>query len=213
LDENTTILVVSDHGAKRMDGAFCINEWLIQEGWMKIKEKPKSIVDLEDAKVDWNKTKAWGWGGYYARIFLNVKGREPNGVIDKEDFKVERERLAQSLMDIKDPDGRRMHMEVHKPEEVYPICRGDYPDLMVYFDDLYWRSAGTLGHESIYLSENDKGPDDAMHARDGLFLIYNKGEIYNKKRKSAEIVDIAPTILKLMDRSIPTDLEGKIIEG
>jgi predicted AlkP superfamily phosphohydrolase/phosphomutase len=213
LDDDTTIFVVSDHGAKKMDGAFCINEWLIQEGWMNIDEKPKDIVELKGAKIDWTKTKAWGWGGYYARIFLNLKGRDPNGIIEQKDFEDERKQLTQALMDITDPDGRKMRMKVYTPEELYPVCRGDYPDLMVYFDDLYWRSAGTLGHDSIYLPENDTGPDDAMHAQDGLFLMYNKAGIYNQKKEKAEIIDIAPTVLQVMGQTIPHDIEGKALEA
>ena len=213
LDEDTAVIVVSDHGAKRMDGALCINEWLIQEGWMKLKEEPKRVVDLEEAKVDWGKTKAWGWGGYYARVFLNVKGREPNGVIKPGDFEEERENLRQALMEIRGPSGRRMDMKVYKPEEIYPVCRGDYPDLMVYFDDLYWRSAGTLGHGLVHLPENDKGPDDAVHAREGIFIVYDKAGTLGKREGKANVLDVAPTVLSLMGIPIPSGFEGKTVEG
>ena len=36
--EDTVVLVVSDHGAKRMKGAFCVNEWLIEQGDLVVKE-------------------------------------------------------------------------------------------------------------------------------------------------------------------------------
>ena len=39
-DEDTTVLVVSDHGAKRIDGGICVNEWLRREGYLVLKEEP-----------------------------------------------------------------------------------------------------------------------------------------------------------------------------
>jgi len=75
-------MVMSDHGSKAMKGAFCVNQWLQQQGYLVLKTQPKRQTDFDDVEVDWSKTRAWGWGGYYARIFFNVKGREPEGIID-----------------------------------------------------------------------------------------------------------------------------------
>ncbi len=52
-DNATAVLVVSDHGAKRMDGGICVNEWLIANGYLALAEKPGSAVPLSKAKVDW----------------------------------------------------------------------------------------------------------------------------------------------------------------
>jgi predicted AlkP superfamily phosphohydrolase/phosphomutase len=32
MEDDTAVLVVSDHGAQRLDGGFCVNEWLYREG-------------------------------------------------------------------------------------------------------------------------------------------------------------------------------------
>lgn len=207
--DNLAVIVVSDHGAKRMKGAFCINQWLAEEGLLALK-KPEQVVDLEKAKVDWEKTIAWGWGGYYARIFLNVKGREPKGVIPPEDYESMRDEIADRIKGICDEQGRPMKNIVLKPEEIYPVLNGDPPDLMVYFDDLYWRSAGTVGHPSIYLPENDKGPDDAVHSFHGVFAVTDmEGSLPKMELSEISILDIAPTILKLLGLEVPEDLEGR----
>ncbi|NWG09955.1 MAG: alkaline phosphatase family protein [Nitrososphaerales archaeon] len=209
IDDDTVVITTSDHGAKRMRGAFCINEWLIQEGYLSLKHRPNSIIDLDKAEVDWQKTKAWGWGGYYARIFLNVKGREEKGFIDQRDYESERDELTKRLEQIRDPKGRVMDTKVFKPEELYSVSLGDKPDLMVYFDDLYWRSAGTIGHNSLYLSENDTGPDDAVHSQEGIFVMYDpRGK--KKRLDRINIMDITPIILDIMDIPIPEDVEGRI---
>jgi len=205
---DTVIVVVSDHGAKAMRGAFCINEWLIQQGYLVLKEKPTTVIDLGKADVDWSKTRAWGWGGYYARIFFNVKDREPNGIIDQNQFEIERDKLARKLMEIRDPDGRQMDTHVYKPEDLYPVSIGDRPDLLVYFDDLFWRSAGTIGHGSLYLSENDTGPDDSVHAHNGIFIIYDPQVQPIGKVSDMSILDISPTLLEKMGVAIPSSMEG-----
>ena len=210
IDNDTAVLVVSDHGAKRMKGAFCVNEWLAKEGYLVLTTKPGEKTSLEKAEVDWAKTRAWGWGGYYARIFLNVEGREPQGIIKADDYEMEREGLIRKLEAVKGPGGESWNTRVFKPEEIYPENNGDPPDLMVYFDDLYWRSAGTIGHNTIYLSENDTGPDDAVHAEDGVFILYDPREKRGKEF-NASIFDIAPSILNLMGLEIPGNMQGQSI--
>ncbi len=193
-----TVLIVSDHGAKRMKGAFCVNQWMMEEGYLKLRSEPKGVTPIERADVDWSRTKAWGWGGYYARIYINLEGREPNGVVKKSEYESFREELADALRNIRGPNGEKWQTHVYKPEELYEKVNGDPPDLIVYFDDLYWRSAGTIGHADKYLPENDTGPDDAVHDYDGVFILWSSGGNVNPKRVDGTIYQIAPTMLQLL---------------
>ncbi|MDD8029571.1 MAG: alkaline phosphatase family protein [Acidobacteriota bacterium] len=206
--DDTVVLAVSDHGAKRMKGAFCINEWLIAEGDLVLGAVPARGASIEKTPIDWAKTKAWGWGGYYARVFLNVEGREPQGIIKPADYEKEREALAERLRGIRGPNGEKWATQIIKPNEYYDDARGDYPDLMVYFDDLYWRSAGTLGWGTMYLAENDTGPDDAVHAQHGMYIFYDP-QAKVSTRKDIDITDIAPTVLKALGLPVPADMKGR----
>jgi predicted AlkP superfamily phosphohydrolase/phosphomutase len=210
-DQDIAIIIASDHGTKGMKGAICINEWLIREGLLVLKNYPSEIIDIERADVDWEQTVAWGWGGYYARIFLNVKGREPQGVVRNEDYELLRDSISDKIKGIRDPDGRKMETSVYKPEDRYKKSKGDKPDLMVYFDDLYWRSAGTLGHNTIYLSENDTGPDDSVHSMDGVFIMYHPRLKFRGKIENLSIYDVAPTILNTFGLPFPPDMQGRSI--
>jgi len=202
------VLIVSDHGSKAAAGALCINQWLIEKGWLALAEEPPGILPLDDAKVDWTRTKAWGWGGYYARIFLNVAGREPAGTISPDDYERTRNELSQQLMTMTDDRGAPMRVDVHRPEDLYTEAVGDRPDLMVYFGDLDWRSAGTVGHASMYLSENDTGPDDGVHSKDGVFLLYDPLRDYGSTVADIGLVDVAPTVLTLLGLPVPEGMEG-----
>ncbi len=214
VDENTDVLVVSDHGAKRMDGGICVNEWLIENGYLAIREKPEGTVPLSKAKIDWPKTKAWGDGGYYARIFLNVAGREPEGTIAPEDYEKVRDELIAGLKSIKGDKGEEIGTQVYRPEELYREVRNVAPDLIVYFGDLYWRSVGTIGGGKLHTFENDTGPDGANHAQDGIVMLRPAGGLSEGGTlEGAKIVDIAPTVLQLLGLPVPGDMEGKTLRS
>lgn len=211
IDDDTYVLIVSDHGTASMKGAFCINEWLIKEGYLVLKKYPESVTYLDKCDIDWEKTIAWGWGGYYARLFLNVKGREANGTVPLNEFNKIRSELKTKLLTITGPNHEKFENKVFYPEELYDEPKGSKPDMMVYFDNLFWRSAGTLGHKTLYLSENDTGPDDSVHWMEGIFLIYNKRKKNSKiKLNNLSIYDVAPIILDIMGVEIPSDMEGQV---
>jgi predicted AlkP superfamily phosphohydrolase/phosphomutase len=187
---------------------------LRREGYLVLAEDlPAKMVPLERVKVDWSKTKAWSSGGYYARIFMNVEGREPNGIIAPADYKRERDELARRLIAIPGPDGQDIGTKVFKPEEMYHKVNNVAPDLIVYFGDLAWRSVGSLGLESIYTFENDTGPDDANHAQQGMFILYDPARDLGGRWMQAQIMDVAPTVLHYLNEPIPADMQGKVIEA
>jgi predicted AlkP superfamily phosphohydrolase/phosphomutase len=212
-DDQTSIVIVSDHGAKRMKGAFSVNQWLVEKGYLKFKKPPQRGASLSKSQVDWSKTKAWGWGGYHGRLFFNIKGREPQGIIDPEDLEEVRDQMMNDVKSIRGPRGEKWDTKVYTPEELYATHIGNPPDLTVYFDDLNWRSAGTLGYDSHYLPENDRGPDDAVHSHHGVFTYYDpKQSMGGNNIKTVHLLDFAPTILQHMGIKAPKDMEGKAIE-
>jgi predicted AlkP superfamily phosphohydrolase/phosphomutase len=207
-DEDTAVFVVSDHGGKRMDGGIRVNEWLRREGFLGLLTEPGEAMPLREAGIDWSKTTAWGEGGYYSRIFLNVAGREPEGTIPASDYERVREDLAERLAAIPDESGEPLATRVHVPERVYPEVRGVAPDLIVHFGDLLWRSVGTVGgDEGIHTFENDTGPDDANHAQEGLFVLAGPG-VSPGPAEGAHLLDVAPTVLQLLGLDVPASMRG-----
>jgi predicted AlkP superfamily phosphohydrolase/phosphomutase len=208
-DPETLVLVVSDHGAKRLDGGIRVNEWLRREGLLVTRREPDGVCSPRDVGIDWSRTTAWGEGGYYARIFLNVEDREPEGVVPAKDYEAVRDDLARRLAAIPDDQGRPLATRVYKPQELYPQVQGVAPDLIVIFGDLFWRSVGTIGGEDgIHTFENDTGPDDANHAQDGLLIAAGAG-VRARGRLDASLLDIAPTVLDLLGLEIPEEMRGR----
>jgi predicted AlkP superfamily phosphohydrolase/phosphomutase len=214
--EETLILTVSDHGVKGMHGGICVNEWLRREGYLALLEEPhgNGPIPFEKVKVDWSKTRVWGAGGYYARIFMNVEGREPQGTIPAAQYEQFRDTLAEAIRAIPAPDGSDIGTRVFKPQQVYQEIRNIAPDLIVYFGDLSWRSVGSFGHRDVYTFENDTGPDDANHAENGMFILTDPQMKDKGCRVAArQLMDVAPTILNAFGLPIPPDMQGTIIKG
>ena len=211
LDDDTVVLVVSDHGARHMEGGICINEWLRQEGYLTLKEEPTGIVPLEKVEIDWDRTTAWGAGGYYGRLFLNVKGREPQGLVPAEEYERVRDEIVEKLSQITDESGVNIGTVSYKPQEIYGECRNVAPDLMVYFGNLSWRSVGSMGHGRVHTRENDIGPDDANHAQEGIFIMYDPRQQGRGKVEDLHLTDVAPTVLETFGLPIPAGMQGKRI--
>jgi predicted AlkP superfamily phosphohydrolase/phosphomutase len=198
-----------------MTGGIAFNEWLIREGYLTLKSRPDKLTPIGKCEIDWSKTKAWGDGGYYGRLFLNIRGREPQGTIAPEQVEAFKAELTAKLEALGDEKGQPIGTKVLRPEKLYEKVNGIAPDLIVYFGGLYWRSVGSVGgaNPQIHTFENDSGPDDANHAEEGIFILSTKARLKAKKRgpgeqKGMHLRSVARTILKLSDVEAPSAMGG-----
>ena len=209
LDEDTVILVVSDHGAQRLDGGIAINEWLIREGLLVLNEYPTALTPFDKLNVNWSKTRVWSEGGYYARVFFNVQGREPQGVIPAGEYESFQDEMKLRLEALPDDKGQPLKSLVFKPKELYKNVRNVAPDLIAHFGGLFWRSIGTVGHAAIHVQENDTGPDGCNHAQYGIFILAAPNCPLSGEYEGARLLDIAPTLLDLAGYEIPETMQGR----
>jgi predicted AlkP superfamily phosphohydrolase/phosphomutase len=185
-----------------------VNEWLRREGLLVLKEEPGKVTPFSPGLVDWEKTKVWSEGGYYARVFFNVKGREPEGVIEPGEYEAFRQEMKEKFEALPDDRGQPMGTLVYRPEEVYRRVENVAPDLVVHFGALYWRSIGGVGYEELYVQENDTGPDDCNHAQFGAFILSAPNLERRGEVEGLRLLDIAPTLLDLASEPIPDSMQG-----
>lgn len=206
-DKDTIVWIVSDHGARRMDGGIAINEWLIANGYLALKgDTPTGHTRLTPDMIDWSHTQAWGEGGYFGRLFLNIRGREPQGIVAPEDVPALLNELNTRLSALGDEEGQPIGTRCFRPEDVYPVVNGIAPDLMVYFGDLAWRSIGTIGWGRMHVRENDTGADDANHAQHGLFIVHDPQfpeKLHGTQIDGAHLLQVAPTVLHQLGIDVP----------
>ncbi len=212
LDENTTIIVASDHGMIKQEGKININNWLIEKGYLVLKKEyldeiKGKKVRLSQENIDKEKTIAWGGGAYNARIYIN---KEKVG----KEYGTFREKLIRELKSIPGSGGEKLDTKVYKAEEIYKdTSHQECPDLTIYFDDLRWASNPDLGQEGLYSWETAIGADSAGHSRQGCFIIYKKGMTKKGKIQDIEITQVMPTLLNILGIEKPKDIEVTKIEG
>jgi len=198
-DEDTTVLIVSDHGARPLQGGICVNEWLIEHGLLVLAEPPEGPTSPSRLAVDWTRTRAWAEGGYYARVCLNVEGREPQGIVQRAQYVKQRQEIIGLLEAIPGPDGERLAHRVLTPEACFRALNGSPPDILAFLGDLDYRAIGSVGFGRLHITGNDTGPDGCNHDWDGIFVmsgggVAGLGEVYGY-----EIYDVYRTVLGLLD--------------
>ncbi|MBI2893159.1 MAG: alkaline phosphatase family protein [Deltaproteobacteria bacterium] len=208
-DDDTAVLVVSDHGARTLEGGVCVNEALADAGLLALPLRPARPTRLDEAGVDWDRTVAWAEGGYYARVFLNVRGREPRGALEPGARERVRDEVARLLRETRGLGGRSLDTRVVRPEEVYPSCSGAPPDLMVFFGDLAYRAVGSVGHGAHQIAGCDTGPDGCNHDWDGLYVLARPGG--GSATADRRIEDVGKLVLDLLD--VPDGLRPAALGG
>ena len=214
VDDDTLVLIVSDHGAQPLSGGFCVNEWLVKEGLLVLDEYPSEVTPFGKLRVNWEKTRVWSEGGYYARVFFNVQGREPTGVIPPSDYESFRDEMKAKFESTTGPAGAPLGTLAFKPNEIYREVRNVAPDLIVHFGALDWRSVGGVGYNGrIHVRENDTGPDDCNHAQFGTFVLAAPNVPALGELSGVRLLDIAPSLLEAAGHEIPESFQGRSIFG
>jgi len=170
---------------------------------------------LEEVSVDWSNTKAYSLGaGNAGRIYINVKGREPQGIIEPgKEYGKFRKHIIEELRNLTDPEtGKRVDVEVFKKEEIY---HGEYfdqaPDIIFFLNGERTGIDWTFGHDSFFTNDLSTKHDNADHRMNGVLIMMGPGIKRAKTISRAEIIDLAPTILYMMGLHIPSDLDGKVL--
>ncbi|MCA1028631.1 alkaline phosphatase family protein [Cytobacillus kochii] len=211
--DNTLIMIVSDHGAKRMEGGFCFNEWLIEKEYLVLKNYPKEITPFEELNIDWVKTRAYSFGGYYGRLFIN------KSYLTKEQQTSLMLEIKSEIEKIKFTENKEcMNNKVYLPSHIYPKVNNYPPEGIVYFNNLYWRAISSVGHRGNFIRNNDTGPDGSNHSQEGIFMcIHKKNNKLIKPQaiqdhiKEISIYDIVPTLIDVFDIKYSDNFIGKSI--
>lgn len=210
-DDETLLLVISDHGFKSFRYGIDLNRWLIDNGYMVLKEEPKGQRYL--ATVDWSKTRAYAQG--LAGMFLNIEGRESQGIVQSGD---EADQLLAEicgkLTGLVDP--RHNEVAIRKAYSAKHSYRGPYvqeaPDIVVGYNEGYrvsWESAvgditGEVFHDNVKAWSGDHCIDPAIVPG----VMFSNRRIEGKER-SPRLLDLGPTVLELFGVNVPSHMDGK----
>ncbi len=220
IDDHTTLLVMSDHGFASWRRSINYNTWLVNNGYMKIfgQEGTQNLEGLFDktgdffSNVNWSETKAYAMG--LGNIYINLKGREPRGIVEPgEEYEMVRNAIIEELEACVDEEtGVNPVHRVYKREEIYrKFDPGIIPDLRASNNPPYrvsWQTA--LGGMPADLIEINTGNWSGDHC--SMDPVFVKGILFSNRKlnsKMPSMIDIHPTVLKVLDMAAAPDLKGK----
>jgi predicted AlkP superfamily phosphohydrolase/phosphomutase len=255
IDENTTVLIISDHGfgpfrlAKR-----CLNQLFAQLGLLghqsgtnrvtnKLLERVlvygrkiiplslqkslaktfsglhrRAIHEHELSSIDWSLTKVF-YSPHMGTLTINLKGREPEGIVLAKDYDPLRKQIQDILLNITDPVSKcQVIKAVYRREDIY---HGPYlekaPDLVIEWNSEVLQNSisYSVGKEPVIIQPPkrvDAGEHwTGDHRPYGIFIAYGPDIKRGATVANATLYDIAPTILYLQDHPIPKDVDGKVL--
>jgi predicted AlkP superfamily phosphohydrolase/phosphomutase len=168
---------------------------------------------LSFLNVDWSRTQAYSFGRHYGSVFLNVRGREPLGLVEPgAHYERVRDEIAQAMLDYVDPRlGRPLVGKVLRREEVYSGDRfEEAPDLLLLPSD----------PSDIFYGLSDFGSNriwdrtyrySGMHRDDGLLIAGGPGISGAGRFDAGRVIDLAPTVLHWLDVPVPADMDGRAL--
>ncbi len=172
---------------------------------------------IHEATVDWAETRAFGIG-MYGNIRINLKGREPDGIVDPSEYDDLLAEISAKLMELADPDtGEKIIERVYRSDELYEGPNRDpAPDLVIHWRDYaYFTKKGVDQGDDIfgdYLNiDSSEYPHSGTHRLDGVFIGRGPSFVEGVELE-ADIRDLAPTLLYLLDEPLPEGLEGRVLE-
>ncbi len=210
--ESTRLAVVSDHGFASFRRQFNLNSWLADNGYAALTKHASRGSVGYFADTDWKKTRAYGLG--INSLYLNMKGREPNGVVSatkKDELAAE---LVKRLTAIRDPEsGKQIISHAYRPQEIYsgPYTK-DAPDIIVCYNRTYRASWDTvLGKYPKDIVLDNLDPWSGDHAMDAALV---PGILLSDKKIKANkpaLSDMAPSILNAFGVPLMDGMTGKVV--
>jgi len=255
MDEDTSVIIMSDHGSGPIERVFFLNRWLEKNGYLVYKEKrrdpvkkamgkarflakrflPRSAKNFIEARfggvrdrvesmlsfsdIDWKKTKAYGFG-VYGNIYINLKGREPDGPVEPgSEYEKLCGEISERLEGLCDPDsGERLVDRVYRPGDLYDGSHAQAaPDLLIGWTDYAYYTSVTVNAEGGEVFGPPMNIDCSeykhvgTHRLDGTFMAVGPNIKNGVQVGGAGICDVAPTILYILGEPIPQDMDGRVL--
>ena len=234
----TYVVLISDHGMTHLDWNPYVKEHLSRAGLLRY-VLDLSTDDPSNLSIDWSHTKCHPLEPCHAHIFINLKGRDPHGIVEPEDYEKVQEEIIRALYNMRDPEtGDQVVALAIKKQESGTLGIQEGPGYDRVGDVLYAWKPGYMSHPFIYRS--------AIQYRDGSQRIIANPELYEaaglcrnftgvhlalptlhdmhacmlmagpgvqsyQRKYAARIIDVAPTIAKLLGIPVPADAEGGVL--
>lgn len=226
LPKDAYFMMISDHGWGPVKKDFQPNSWLMELGLLYVKpevEGQKRVYDYDD--IDWSRTKAYS--GWNPGIFINLKNREPNGIVDYSEYEKLRDYIIDEIKKVKDPEGQPW---THIADRVENIYKGDYGwyagdvQFCGYRDSSGIKVPGKKNDGLYQINFGGFGRDNAIWDQPRrhftgfhgnaltTFIAVGPGiRKNNDVSKDGHMLNVMPTIMHMYGLTPPPNFEGRIM--
>jgi predicted AlkP superfamily phosphohydrolase/phosphomutase len=192
-----------------------LERWLKDQLGDRIEVLPRSQRAEFPQAIDWSRTQAYSFG-YHGQVYLNLQGREPQGIVPPGVYEAVREKIAADLLGMIDPrDGKPVVDQVYRREDIYHGPFLDYaPDLTLVMRNYSYvtRQGYEFSDHPGSIFSSPLTHESGSHRMDGVVVAYGEGiKALGKLSKGANLVDLAPTLLHLCSCSIPAMMDGHVL--
>jgi predicted AlkP superfamily phosphohydrolase/phosphomutase len=210
IDPGAAFFVMSDHGFKTFKRGVNLNTWLYKQGYLVF--KPGRVAGEYLDGVDWMKTKAYavGLGG----IYLNLKGRERQGFVERSEAQAIKDDIASRLVNITDEpsEARAINRVIDVEKEFTGPYRKDGPDLIVGFAEGYrvsWDCARGLVTPAL-IEDNVRSwsGDHCIDPSKVPGILFSNLKL---ARDNPTLMDLGPTVLDLFGIDTPGHMTGRTL--
>ena len=210
LGPSDVLIVMSDHGFTSFRRGFNLNTWLLDNGYIVLRDPRRQEKDKFFQNVNWSRTRAYALG--LNGLYINEKGRERHGIVKGGDEKRKLlEEISQKLRAVRDDDGSAVVLRNYIVSDVYPGADPEVaPDLLVGYARYYrgnWSSM--LGGMPKALMEDNHNRWSGDHC---IAAEVVPGILLSNRRIVVDdpaLTDIGPTVLRLFGLPIPPDMKGR----
>ncbi len=206
----TVLMVISDHGFNSFRRGIDLNVWLEENGYLKL--KPDGLGKKYLAGVDWSQTKAYCLG--LAGIWLNIKGRESQGIVEPSEADALRDEICDKLTGLRDEE--KGEMAISRAFNSHKIYRGPYKgesqDIIVGYNKGYrvsWEAA--IGQQTDKLFHDNTKAWSGDHCIDPKLV---PGVLFCNRKIRAEnprLMDLGPTVLDMFGVDVPKIMDGQSV--
>jgi predicted AlkP superfamily phosphohydrolase/phosphomutase len=212
----------SDAARRAADRLFALRRLVPERIRYAVKQRAPGLREQAYAStdwsaIDWSTTRAFSYGTF-GNIVINLRGREAQGIVEPgAEYEALRDEIAARALELRSPEGEPIVAAVHRREALFdgPLLE-KVPDLLIEFDRYRWLGKGNLKSSSTELwdrIEIEPGSTHSYvgsHRHEGIVTLAGPSAAAGVPL-SASILDVAPTILYLLDRPIPAQLEGRVL--
>jgi predicted AlkP superfamily phosphohydrolase/phosphomutase len=209
VDDNTTLIVMSDHGFAPFNRAFNLGTWLKDNGYITLTDDTEG--EFYD-NVDWSRTRAYPLG--LNGLYINQRGREGNGIVNASEKDKLLDEIAEKLLEVRDPENDELAiLRLYKTREVYTNADERLvPDAIVGYNRGYrasWETAVGSFPKELFTDNDERWSGDHCMASEVVpGIIATNRKI---KASSPRLVDMAPTMLAEFGIEALPEMVGKPI--